>query len=138
MFHNVGSMILSSDQWATLLDAMRAGSVQSLHCRRVDFGALDDDAFLLAVRCRGLQSIRVRDCVVPSGLVTDDLIRSSIANGLRQLRFSGIKTDAPHAFSEDALLDFFFETGATPKGRKRNLELQGYGITDTFVRKFFE
>ncbi|KAH7708100.1 hypothetical protein AAVH_24653 [Aphelenchoides avenae] len=117
---------------------MSRAYVQNIYLRRVDFSALDADAFVVAVGCRGVQSLTVRGSFIPSGLVTDALLRSCAASGLVDLRFFENESDAPHRFSEDALLDFFFAAGASTKGRHRNLELQGEGITATFVRKLFE
>jgi hypothetical protein len=105
-------MTLSPDHWTMLTDAIRSGAVKFLHFCGVDFSALYDDAFLIAVGCRGLQSLVVCRSVVPSGFVTDDLIRHSVAQDLLQLWFSANESDAPHSLSDEAVLDFFFPAGA--------------------------
>lgn len=123
------------DHWTTLVHAIRGGTVRDFHFSQVDFSALDDDAFLVAICLHGLQSIALWTCVVPSGFVTDDLLRSGIAKGLVDLRFVVTKIDR---LSEDAILDFCFPGDAVPGGRSQCLVLEGSGVTDMFVKNFFE
>lgn len=68
-----------------LIGAMGGGAVQTIHCAYVDFSALANDALLEAFGFRGLQSFAVRRSVVRSGLITDALIRASVASGLHEL-----------------------------------------------------
>lgn len=130
-------MLLYSYRWTSLVDAMLGGTVRSLRFNCVVFSALKDDALLAAVGCRGLQSIVIRMSAVPSGLLTDTLIRSSAANGLSELSFLSNSSDTPHRLSDDAVLDFFFRPNTTP-GASTSLALEDTGITDTFLVKFFE
>lgn len=103
------AITLLPDHWTTLIDAIRAGVVRYLHFSGIDFAALAEDALLVAVRCRGLQSLEVEGNVIPKGFVTDDRV-----------------------------LDLFFSSDATLQGQSLDLSLPGTGITDTFVKKFFE
>ncbi|KAH7673102.1 hypothetical protein AAVH_42419, partial [Aphelenchoides avenae] len=133
-------MTISPDQWTTFIEALRNGAVQLLHFIDVDFSALDSDVLLLAVGCRGLQSIRIHGSIVPSGFVLDDLIRSSVANGLRQLWFFESRSDAPHGLSENATVDFIFRAN-TAQRRQQDpilLMLEGPQVTETFLTKFFK
>lgn len=138
-------MFLSRGHWTTLMDAVRSGAVRRIECQRVDFTALSNAAFLTAVGCPGLVGLEVIWSVVPGSFVTDDLLRSSIAKGVRQLSVMENKRDSPHRsmtlhrFSEDAILDFFFRTKDAPSGGQRfTLELYGSGVTDAFLSKFLD
>lgn len=64
------------------MHSVRIGSVRRLCFKFVDFSALDDDAFLVAAGCRGLQTLMVQWSVIPSGFVTDDLLLFVAAQGL--------------------------------------------------------
>lgn len=112
--------------------------MERLHFNRIDFSALDDGAFLDAVECRGLQSLIVQESTFPSGFVADDLIRSSAAKGLLELWLRGNSNTTPHRHSEGAILDFFFRADEAPEAQPRELTLEGSGVTDSFLTKFFE
>lgn len=93
---------------------------------------------MVAVGFRGLQSLDVRQSVVPSGFLTDDLIRSSAAKGLPELYFVENESDAPSRLLEEAVLDFFFRADAAPEGQSLSLMLDGAWLTDMFLAKFLE
>lgn len=131
-------MLLFPDQWTTLVDAIHNGAVQRLYIYGVDVRALGDDALLSAVSWRGLQSVQVYASVVPSSFVTDDLLRSNVAKGLQSLRVYDNVNDAPHRLSDDAVLDLLFPTDATPGGPSCHYRLEGSGIGDIFLARFFE
>lgn len=106
-------MTLWPEHWTTLVEAMcSGGAVRHLHFSRVDFSALNNDALLVVVGCRGLQSLRIRRSVVPSGFATDDLIRCSLAKGLIELCIFENDTDSRRKLAEDAILDFCFPGNA--------------------------
>lgn len=131
-------MKVSRDQWASLFDDIRSGAVLRLGFTRVDFGALDIDAFLAVADCRGLRSLTVRRSAVPRGFVMDDLLRVSVASGLRELRFTNNNGDTTQPFSEVAVLDYFFRVDAAAEQHSLCLELDGSGITDMFVSEFLK
>lgn len=124
--------------WTTLFDAICQGAVQRLGFGGIDFSALADDVFMIAVSCRGLQSLVVKYSVVPSRLVTDALIRSSVAKGLARLWLIDNKLDSSIRLSDDAVLDFCFPADATAKGQAGSLMLDGSAVTDIFITKLFE
>lgn len=124
--------------WTTLIDTVHSGAVWRLRCMNVDFSAVDDDTFLVAIGCRGLKSLCVGLSVVPLGMVSDDLIRSGAANCLLELCFATNSSDTRLSLSDDALLDFCFPVGASIREPSRRLELAGTGITDMFLAKFFQ
>lgn len=130
-------MSILPDNWTTVLDAISSGAVQCFHFAGVNFSALSEDAFLIAVGRRGLQALVVRHSAISGKCVTDDLIRASAAKGLRRLIFNN-NADAPPRFSEDAILDFFFRADAAQGGQWLSLELTGSGFTQMFLFKFFE
>lgn len=103
----------------------------------MDFSALDADAFLVAVGCRGLKTLLLRGSVLPNGFGTDDLIRSSVAQGVFQLAAED-NSDAPRTLSDDVVLDFFFRADAVPARESLDLVLDGYGVNDMFLTRFFE
>ncbi|KAH7684434.1 hypothetical protein AAVH_41058, partial [Aphelenchoides avenae] len=132
------SMTLLPDQWTTLTDAIRKGAVERLHFSRIEFSALDNDALLVAVGCRGLESLGVRRSVVPRGFVTDDLLRSSVAQGLLELSIYDNVSDLPHRISDDVFLDLYCPSDAAPATQPLSLDLEGSGLTEKFMQKFFE
>lgn len=123
------------NQWSTLVDATRSGAVQCLYCAYVDFSALDADAFLAVVGCRGLQSLLIQESILPNGLVMGDLIRCGISKGLRELRFYDNQSKTPHGLSDDVILDILFLADAATE---RNLGFDGTWVTDMFLTKLFE
>lgn len=128
----------SPGHWATLCDAIRSGAVQGLGFNGVDLSTLGADSFLPVVGCRGLQSLKVRRSVLPNGFVTDDLIRSSAARGVLQLS-SEKNSDAPSQLSDKVILDFFFQADVAPCERESlRLVPEGYGVDETFLKRFFE
>lgn len=133
-------MTLSRDHWTTIMDGFCSGVVRRLRLFCIDFGALVDDAFLVIADCRGLQTLEVERSVVPSDFASDGLIRASVAKGLLRLRLWFLKSnsDAPYTFSDGAILDFFFRADVAPAGQSLSLVLEGTGLTDRFVTKFFE
>lgn len=131
-------MTLLPDHWATLIDAIRSGAVRRLTFDDVDFSTLADNAFQAAVACRGLQSFKVRWSFLPSGFVADDLIRISVARGFLRLKLFENQCDIPQNISDDAVLDFFFRVDAPVGGQSRSLSLAGTGLTDMFLKKFFD
>ncbi|KAH7703380.1 hypothetical protein AAVH_29446, partial [Aphelenchoides avenae] len=132
------NMALSPDHWTTFIDSICIGAVQHLTFNSVDFTALSNHAFLVAVRSRGLLSFAVERSIVPSSFVTDDLIRSCVAKGLLSLWFSKNKSNTPHALSEHAVLDFFFPADAASARQHRHLRLENLKVTDKFLINFFE
>lgn len=130
-------MPLRSDQWTTLLDTIRTGAVHRHTFSSVDLSALNADAFQRAVDYRDLISVEIRVSVVPSSFVTDELIRSCVAKGVRQLWSSGNRNHTPPTISDDAVTDFFFPVNAAP-GQHRDLMLEAFGVTEMFAAKFFE
>lgn len=131
-------MQLSSSHWSTLSSAIRSGAVCRLSFYGVNLSALDHEAFLVAIGCRGLQSLSVESSVVPRGFVADDLIRTRTAKDLLQLSYADNKGDAPHRCSDDDVLDFYFPTDAAPEVQSRHLNLEGFKVTDMFLTKCFE
>lgn len=131
-----GRTTLSVHHWRVLVDAIRSGAVQRLEFCGIDFRALPDDALLVAVGCRGLRSLEVIHSFAPSDFVTDDLIRSSLAKGLLELCIYGNASDSPHIISEDAVMDVYFP--AALGIQSLTLKLNGFWLTDMFLRKFFE
>ncbi|KAH7707726.1 hypothetical protein AAVH_25028 [Aphelenchoides avenae] len=129
---------LSPDQWATLIDALRSAAVRHLGFDNVDLNALYDDAFRVAVECRGLLSFEVQRCVILSGFVTDELIRSSVAKDYSELSLWGNKSDSPHRISKAAIMDCLLPADALPEQTSLSLVLKGTGITETFLAKIFE
>lgn len=130
-------MTLLPEQWTTLIDAIRTGAVRRLYFNSVDFSALDSNAFLEAAGSRGLQVLMVRSSVVPSCFVTDDLIRTGVAEGVHALALANNESNMPHRVSDEAILDFFFRADAAP-GRRVSISLDDSGVTDMFVSKFLE
>ncbi|KAH7710491.1 hypothetical protein AAVH_22229 [Aphelenchoides avenae] len=129
-------MPLCPSHWTTLFSAIRSGAVRRMSFYGVNFSALNDDAFLAAIGCRGLQSLTIESSYVPSGCFTDDLVRSSYAKRLLQLQFS--ENNKSHRLSDDAVLDFYLPTDASPGGQSRCFILEGSGVTDLFLAKCFE
>lgn len=121
-----------------LIDAILSGTVRRLQFVIVDFGALDIDAFLVVVGLRCLQSLEFERSVVSNGFVTDDLIRSSVAKGIRGLTLEEITGERSLGLSEDAVLDFFIRADSEPEEQPLSLVLDGYDVSDNFVTKFFE
>ncbi|KAH7698752.1 hypothetical protein AAVH_34150, partial [Aphelenchoides avenae] len=138
LFPNAHFHYASSFPITPLMDALRSGAVRSLEFFRVDFSALNNDAFVMAVGCRGLQSIEVDRSVVPSGFITDELLRISAANGVLKLGFCQNKSSEPHRLSEDAILDFFFRADAVSGQLSLRLLLDGSGVTEMFLTKFVD
>lgn len=134
----MSGIALLPDQWTTLIDAIRRGAVRRLRCSSVDLCALDEDTFLAAIGSGGLQSLVILESVFPSGFVTDALLRASGAKGVLELAFVQNKSDTPHILSDEAVLDFCFAVHAAPGEKSRCLELEGSGITQMFLKKFFE
>ncbi|KAH7704307.1 hypothetical protein AAVH_28497, partial [Aphelenchoides avenae] len=132
------SITVSPDQWATLIDALRSGVVRHFAFDNVDLSALGNDAFRVAVECRGLQSFEVRQCVILGGFVTDELIRSSVAKGFSELSLYGNKIDYPHRLSEEALMDCLLPADTAPRRQSLSLVLEGTGISDVFLTKIFQ
>lgn len=116
---------------------MQNGAVRDLELVRVNLSALDADALQVAVGSRGLRSLAVRGSVFPTGFVMDDLLRSSVAKGVLQLSICENSNDTSLRLSDDAVLEFYFPAEAPPGRQSRNLTLEGPGITDMFVTKFF-
>ncbi|KAH7702912.1 hypothetical protein AAVH_29924 [Aphelenchoides avenae] len=94
--------------------------------------------FLAAVGCRGLKSFAVGGSVVPSGFITDALLRASVANNVLQPSLFGIGIEMPVGPSDDAILDFCFSPYTAPGGQCRSLMIEYSGITDLFLTKFFK
>lgn len=134
----LNTVTLSSDHWPMLIDAILSGTVRRLQFVIVDFGALDIDAFLVVVGLRCLQSLEFERSVVSNGFVTDDLIRSSVAKGIRGLTLEEITGERSLGLSEDAVLDFFIRADSEPEEQPLSLVLDGYDVSDNFVTKFFE
>lgn len=130
-------MSLSPGHWKTLVEAMCIGAVQSLAFSSTDFSALNNDTFLVALRCRGLRSLSAERSIVPSSFVTDNLLRSSVTKGLLTVWFSKNKSDTPHPLSEDAVIDFFFSADTASARQHRYLNLENFGATDRFLINFF-
>lgn len=114
-------MTLSREHWTTILDAIRHGAVRRFDFDCVDFNALDTDELLVAFSCRGLQLLEVDRSVVPSGFVTEDLLRSSAAKGVLELRFTRNPSNALPGISEVAVLDFCFSADAASEGSRLTL-----------------
>lgn len=129
---------LLPNRFTTLVEGKRSGAVRRFYARRTDFSALDGDAFLAVVGCRGLQSFQAQRSVFPSGCVVDDLIRSCAANGVLELHFRENRCEPALRFSDDAVLDFCYQTNAAPVRRPISLELDVIGVSDLFLAKFFE
>lgn len=85
--------------------------MQRFDFANVDFSALNDDAFIVAASCRGLEALHAGSCVVPSRLLTDRAIRACPANGGLELDFFANTSGGPYAVSEDAILDFLLPRG---------------------------
>lgn len=102
-------MALSPNRWAAIFDAIRSAAVRSLDFTCIDFMALDDNALLVLAGCRSLESLVVRQSVVPSDFVTDDRI-----------------------------LGFFFSAHASPGRHALSLTLACCDVTSMFFIKFFE
>ncbi|KAH7700533.1 hypothetical protein AAVH_32346, partial [Aphelenchoides avenae] len=132
------SIKLSPDHWTSLMNAIRSGAVRRLQFSGVDLSSFSDNAFLIAIGCRGLQLLALERSVVPGGLVVDDAIRSSVEKCLLELSLCGNKSDTPHRVSEAAVLDFFFRADAAAEGQSLSLKLEGTGIADKFINQFFE
>lgn len=131
-------MKLSTDHWTTLIDAIGCGAVRHLCFNGIDFSTVDSNAFLVAVGCRGLERLSVKESVLPCAFVTDDLLRASVAKGLSVLCCFDNNSDAPQRLSEDAVLDFFFRADAVPRGNDPHLALDGYAVTEMFFTKLIE
>ncbi|KAH7700952.1 hypothetical protein AAVH_31925 [Aphelenchoides avenae] len=134
--NNERIMTLLPHHWTALINATRSGAIRRLGFNGVDFTALDDDAFLAAIGCRGLKTLEVRECVIRSGFVTDELVRSSVAKGFSELSLWGNKSDSPHRLSDDALMDFFLPLDVA--AGRADLVLEGTGVTDMFFTKFIQ
>lgn len=134
----MSGMTLLPDHWTTLADGIRCGAVRRLEFSGVDFSVLGDDVFVVAVGFRGLQSLLVQLSVASCGSVTDALIRTCTAKGMRELCMFNNIAYSPHALSEDAIMDFFFREDAAPGLQTLRLVLPGSGVTDKFLTKFLE
>lgn len=117
---------------------MRTSAIRRFYANRADFTALDNDAILAVVDCRGLRSLEVRRSVFPMGFVLDDMIRASAENGALQLHLLENRSESALRFSDDAILDFCFCADASPEQQSIRIELEGAGVTDLFLTKFFE
>lgn len=124
--------------WTTLIDAIRSGAVRQLQLSGVDIGALESDAILVAVGCRGLQSLEIGESVLPSGFGMDDLLRCGVARGVPDLSLYENDGDAPHGLSDNGVLDFCFPVDAAPEERSLHLNVESSGVTNMFFAKFVE
>lgn len=134
----MGSLKLFPYHWASLIDGLRSGAVRNLRFYSVDLSALDDDAFLDALGCRGLLSLVVERSDVPSGFAVDVLVPTSVAKGLTELSLRGNKSDTPPSVSEDIVLGFFFRADAGQGRQTFDLKLEGSGVTEKFLAHFFK
>ncbi|KAH7700422.1 hypothetical protein AAVH_32458 [Aphelenchoides avenae] len=130
-------MTLFTEHWTTLIDAIRDGAVQRLLFIGIDFSA-HSDALLVAAGFLGLESLEVRQSVVPSSFVTDDLLRSSVAQGLLELSIFENDSNSPHRLSDDVFLDLYCPSDAGPWTQRLSLMLEGFGLTEMFLQKLFE
>lgn len=134
-----GSILVYPDHWSKLLDAVRGSAVPRLHLSGVDFSALGDEALLVALGCRDLHSLVIRRSYIASNyFITDELLRSCGAKGVRELNIVENHRDTPPKISEDAILDFCFPASTASEDQKLNLVLEDSDVTGMFVARFFE
>lgn len=127
-----GNYRVSPRQWADLTQIFSSGAVRHLLFVYVDLSALDDSAFVDAVRCRELG---VSWCGVRGKLLSDDVLRSCAASGVIDLHVCANKSGGEHTVSEEALMDFCFP----PNGPTRAVSFDNLATTsDTFALKFIE